>query len=65
MQMPRFDTRGPVRVRVCVCNVSIELWTVVKKDVLFVAVDGREGTLGEFHAWACAQKVETVIARVI
>ena len=47
------------------CNVSIELGTVVEEDVLFVAVDGRKGTFGEFHVWACAPKVETVVARVI
>jgi hypothetical protein len=48
-----------------VCNVSIKLGTIVEEDVLFVAVDRREGTLGEFHAWACVPKEETVVARVI
>ena len=43
------------------CNVSIELGMVVKEDVLFVAVDGRGGTFGEFHAWACAPKVKILV----
>ena len=45
------------------CNISIKLGAIVKKDVLFVAVDGGYWTLREFHAWTCAPKVKSIDRR--
>jgi hypothetical protein len=45
------------------CNVGVELGSIIEEDVLFVAVYGRYGTLGKFHSWTCAPKVETVVTR--
>ena len=58
-----FDTTSPVRVGICMCNISIKLGAIGKKDVLFVAVDGGYWTLREFHVWTCAPKVNSIDRR--
>ncbi len=38
-----FDTSSPIRVAVCHCNKCLVFWSIVEKEVLCVAVDGRQG----------------------
>ncbi len=46
-------------------SVGIKLGSVLQKDVLFVAVNGRYGTLGDFQPGSCAPEVETILSRGI
>ena len=38
-----FDASSPIRVAVCHCDRCLVFWAIVKKEVLCVAVDGRQG----------------------
>ena len=46
-------------------KVGIKLGSVLQKDVLFVAINCRCGTLGEFQMGTCVPKVYTVLLRGI
>jgi hypothetical protein len=39
------------------CNVSIELWAVVQKDILASTIDRGEWALREFHVRVCLPEV--------
>jgi len=60
-----FGASFPIRVRISMGNMSIKLGSVLQKDVLFVADNGRYGTLGEFQPGTCAPEVDTILSRGI
>jgi hypothetical protein len=47
------------------CDVSIELWMVVKKDILASIIDRGEWALWEFHARVCSPEVSAIVLGVI
>ncbi len=46
-------------------DVCIKLWTVVKEDILLVALDWGKWTLWKFHAWVSMLEVKAVVTRVV